>query len=352
MKHSFYATILAVLTAAVLLCCCMLPASAAEAEAAYTGRGTVIAVLDSGFAPLSKFFRHQDMTGMKLDRQTIESLRSELNGKGVYKNAKLAWLWDYADNDATVSAVDDHGTQTAGIIGASGEQYAGIAPDAQLLLMWVFDDKGNTDDDILIAAIEDAITLGADIISLSVGVPAGYASGLPFGEKFAECLDKAEKAGVLIVASAGNSGGAGNGSQYDSLYGIALTPVTTPDSGTVASPASYDSVLAVGALESDTVKALCFTHGDEKIRCTDTSYTYVDPIGQDMAAHFDRQTLTYVPIGGVGAAEDFEGLDLGGKLKEVAGALGLSEGRVRSRLNRANDMLRDRLKEWYYDEES
>ena len=44
----------------------------------------------------------------------------------------------------------------------------------------------------------------------------------------------------------------------------------------------------------------------------------------------------------------YEGL----KLKEVAGALGLSEGRVRSRLNRANDMLRDRLKEWYYDEES
>ena len=44
----------------------------------------------------------------------------------------------------------------------------------------------------------------------------------------------------------------------------------------------------------------------------------------------------------------YEGL----KLKEAASALGLSEGRVRSRLNRANDILRDRLKEWYYDEES
>ena len=40
------------------------------------------------------------------------------------------------------------------------------------------------------------------------------------------------------------------------------------------------------------------------------------------------------------------------KLKEVAGALRLSEGKVRSRLKRANDLLRDRLKEWYYDEES
>ena len=44
----------------------------------------------------------------------------------------------------------------------------------------------------------------------------------------------------------------------------------------------------------------------------------------------------------------YEGL----KLKEVAGALRLSEGKVRSRLNKANELLRDRLKEWYYDEES
>ena len=43
----------------------------------------------------------------------------------------------------------------------------------------------------------------------------------------------------------------------------------------------------------------------------------------------------------------YEGL----KLKEVACALRLSEGKIRSRLNRANDILRNRLKEWYYDEE-
>ena len=43
----------------------------------------------------------------------------------------------------------------------------------------------------------------------------------------------------------------------------------------------------------------------------------------------------------------YEGL----KLKEVANALGLSDGRVRSRLNKANELLRDVLKEWYYNEE-
>ncbi len=39
------------------------------------------------------------------------------------------------------------------------------------------------------------------------------------------------------------------------------------------------------------------------------------------------------------------------KLRETASALRLSPGKVRSRLNRANAILRDRLKEWYYDEQ-
>ena len=42
----------------------------------------------------------------------------------------------------------------------------------------------------------------------------------------------------------------------------------------------------------------------------------------------------------------------GMKLKEVSSALGLSDGKLRTRLNKANALLRDRLKEWYYDEES
>ena len=43
----------------------------------------------------------------------------------------------------------------------------------------------------------------------------------------------------------------------------------------------------------------------------------------------------------------YEGL----KLKEVASALRLSDGKVRSRLNKANSILRERLKGWHYDEE-
>ena len=40
------------------------------------------------------------------------------------------------------------------------------------------------------------------------------------------------------------------------------------------------------------------------------------------------------------------------KIKEVASALKLSVGKTRTRLNKANEILRGRLKEWYEDEES
>lgn len=42
----------------------------------------------------------------------------------------------------------------------------------------------------------------------------------------------------------------------------------------------------------------------------------------------------------------------GMKIKEAASALKLSVGKTRTRLNKANEILRGRLKEWYEDEES
>lgn len=42
----------------------------------------------------------------------------------------------------------------------------------------------------------------------------------------------------------------------------------------------------------------------------------------------------------------------GMKLKETAAALGISDGAVRKRLRHANVLLRERLKEWYFDEEA
>ena len=63
------------------------------------------------------------------------------------------------------------------------------------------------------------------------------------------------------------------------------------------------------------------------------------------------------PVGdmGKGVRRVFDKLNKTGhdvKLKEVASALRLSSSKVRTRLKRANAILQESLKEWYYDEEA
>ena len=45
----------------------------------------------------------------------------------------------------------------------------GVAPDAQLLVMKVFGKNGGAYESDYMAAIEDAIVLGADVVNLSLG---------------------------------------------------------------------------------------------------------------------------------------------------------------------------------------
>ena len=56
----------------------------------------------------------------------------------------------------------------------------GQAPDAQILAMKVFGKKGGAYDSDYMAAIEDAIVLGADSVNLSLGSSsAGFTSQAP-----------------------------------------------------------------------------------------------------------------------------------------------------------------------------
>jgi lactocepin len=51
----------------------------------------------------------------------------------------------------------------------------GIAPGTQLLAEKVFSDKANgASEDDIIAGIEHVITMGADVINMSLGVDVGY----------------------------------------------------------------------------------------------------------------------------------------------------------------------------------
>lgn len=122
----------------------------------------------------------------------------------------------------------------------------GIAPEAQLVIMKVFDQGGNCYFDYLIAAIEDAITLGVDCANLSLGL----SSGPYYYEGVTEVYDAATAAGISVCVSAGNDGFTG----IESLWGDEQIKSTSVSSGTLGMPGTFDSVLTVASAENEGVK--------------------------------------------------------------------------------------------------
>ena len=119
-----------------------------------------------------------------------------------------------------------HGTHVAGTISAIGNNNTGVvgvnpSGTVGLHIVKVFNDSGNwAYGSDLIAAISQCQNAGASVISMSLG---GGASMTSESNAFASALNN----GVLSIAAAGNSG-----------------------NSTMSYPASYDSVMSVGAVDS------------------------------------------------------------------------------------------------------
>ena len=179
----------------------------------YTGKGMVIAVLDSGMDLGMEEFENIDSSNLKITKGQAESKIKEL-GKGKYYNDKVPFVYDYVDKDNDVSTdVTNHGNHVAGIAAANGQEYndeaevnedsiRGMAPNAQVLVMKVFSTR-DTDNflDCCIEALEDAVELNADVVNMSFGRLSDTQNENSLWRK---ALDKAAEKGVVIVNSAGN----------------------------------------------------------------------------------------------------------------------------------------------------
>ena len=138
--------------------------------------------------------------------------------------------YDFVQNDDDPMDVYGHGTHVAGTACAEDNNFGvvGVAPNCALYSLRVLNNDGVGSWSATIAAMDWAVKNGMQMVNLSLG------SSRDPGTAVKTAFDNAEKAGLVIVAAAGNSGNkAGKGDNI--IY-----------------PAKYASVIAVGATTDST----------------------------------------------------------------------------------------------------
>lgn len=238
------------------------------------GEGMVVAIIDTGIDYNDKDFASpSNKEKMKLNKEKVEKientgvLKADISGQ-TYFSEKIPFGYNYADkNNDIVDRRDSkspHGCHVAGIVAADGDEneiknnnaIKGVAPEAQLLAMKVFSNgplgKYTYSDDQL-AAIDDAVALGADVINMSLGASAGFKDET---DPVQDAIKRATDAGVMVVVSAGNS------SYSTSPLGDNLSNLN--DQITVGSPALAEDALMVASYENTFVTAKSLSFKDEK----------------------------------------------------------------------------------------
>lgn len=164
--------------------------------------GVVVAVIDTGVD-----ISHPDL------RNNIWRNEGEFPGNGIdddgngYVDDVHGWdfMTDSPDptpkfSDESVRLAMHHGTLVAGILGAqggNGKGIAGIAWRIKIMPLRVLDGEGNGDTIAVTEAVKYARENGADIINLSF-------IGEDRSQSLQLALEQAYRAGIFIVAAAGN----------------------------------------------------------------------------------------------------------------------------------------------------
>lgn len=170
----------------------MTGADIAQSDLGFTGAGIKVAVMDTGID-----YDHPDLGGCF--------------GPGC----RVAYGYDLVGDAYTGPSGPDpvpdddpddcggHGTHVAGIVGANGT-VVGVAPEVTFGAYRVFGCSGSTSADIMIAAMERALADDMDILNMSIGSAFQWPQ-----YPTAAASDRLVNAGMVVVASIGNSGASG-----------------------------------------------------------------------------------------------------------------------------------------------
>ena len=293
----------------------------ALASSRFTGKGMTIAVLDTGLdtahpafanAPADAKFTKDYISGvLQAADLNAEVLMPGVTADDVYLSAKIPFAFDYAGKDAQVAPGSkwdaenlEHGTHVAGIAagyavdGEGAVTFSGVAPDAQVIPMKIFDDSGTgAATATILAALEDAYRLGVDAVNLSLGSYGGFT--VDEDALINDVYNKLDDAGIMVITAAGNE----TSSSYMKSYGTDAPLTGDPDNSVVAAPSVYPANLSIASVEGQEVYANYVLLGGEKITATATSTT------QDTVQCF----VTVVPkwYDGIQATQDTIHLKLG-----------------------------------------
>lgn len=315
--------------------------------AGYNGAGMRIAVIDTGTDTDHKSFdaaafdyaiaEDQKASGEAydlLDAGEIGQVLTQLNAykrtlqngkptaatptaERLYGTTKLPFNYNYVDGNFDVTHDNDeegeHGSHVAGI--ATANRYVktetgfasaleevkvqGVAPDAQLITMKVFGKNGGAYDSDYMAAIEDAILLGCDAVNLSLG---SSNPGNTYSETYQDFLEQLEDTDTVVAVAAGNAGTWADGTWNGHLYSDAVSL------DMVGAPGSYTNSFTVASADNVGYTGQYLTVGDRQIFYTETKS------GAAAIATLAGQELEYVFTDGVGNPEDWEEIDLTGKV--------------------------------------
>lgn len=283
----------------------------------YQGDGVVVAVLDTGLDYTHTAFdvNNFETSNEAFTLKTVSDVISKtsaakttygLKGEDVYVSRKVPYAYDYADKDSDVFPINsEHGTHVAGIIAGHDDVITGVAPNAQLAIMKVFSDVvDGAKTSWLIAALEDCVTLGVDVINMSLGSGCGFTRETD-KENINEIYDKVRSAGISLIASAANSYNATFSSTKNGTNGL----TSNPDSGTVGSPSTYEAALSVASV--DGVKTPYFTYNGEIMYFNEATNAaakkknFVDDILKTVGEDVESHDFEYVTIPGVGTSSDY-----------------------------------------------
>ncbi|MBQ8429566.1 MAG: leucine-rich repeat protein [Clostridia bacterium] len=283
----------------------------------YQGDGVVVAVLDTGldythtafsadnYNSTHDAFTLQSVSSL-VNKTTAASFTKGLTGEDVYISRKVPFAYDYADKDPDVLPINsEHGTHVAGVIAGDDDVITGVAPNAQLAIMKVFSDtQTGAKSSWILAALEDCVTLGVDIINMSLGSSCGFAREVDEVE-VNRIYDSIRDAGISLIAAASNDYNATFSSEKNGSLGL----TSNPDSGTVGSPSTYEAALSVASV--DGVKTPYLKYNEEIIYFHEASTSsaetkhFVDDILKTVGDDVQSHDFEYVTIPGIGRSSDY-----------------------------------------------